>query len=103
MTIDEQERNLIGEIDFFNHNICWWNNEFVRVSNEINKIENNNFIGSSTEELDKLVATLTYLAGKANTERKTAASIENKIYKLRLSKELQFIQGDSGEKKGRKK
>ena len=103
MTIDEQEQELIEEIDFFNHNVLWWSNEFARVSNLITKIERNNYEGPSDGEMDQLVAQITYLAGKANTEKKTATQIENKVKKLNLRKELLFIQGEPDDAKKRKR
>lgn len=97
MTLEEKEQNLIEEIDFFNKNAFWWGQEFERVSQQINQLENsqnNQFGAVPNEEMDKLIASLTYLAGKANTEKKTATMIEKKLNRLRLEKELEFIQGN---------
>lgn len=96
ITLEEKEQNLIEEVDFFNRNVRWWEAEIDKVTQRLMKLElSHNFdCPSDSEERDKLVAQFTYLAAKANTEHKAASSIENKIRKLNLEKELQFIQGD---------
>lgn len=94
MILEEYEQDLIQEIDFFNNNVLWWTNEFSRVSNQIMNLEKRGFEVGSNEEMDHLTSKLTYLAGKARTEHKTAFSIEKKLKKLQLMKELAFIQDD---------
>ncbi len=95
MTLEEKEQNLIEEIDFFNRNAFWWGSEVERVNQRIFQLENSSqFNAVPSEEMEKLIAAMTYLAGKANTEKKAAAEIEKKLNKLRLEKELEFIQGD---------
>lgn len=95
MTLEEREQDLIREIDFFNNNVLWWTNEFSRVSDKIMFLEKKGFEAGSNEEMDGLISKITYLAGKARTEQKTASLIENKLKKLQLMKELAFIQGES--------
>ncbi len=95
MILEEYEQDLIQEIDFFNNNVLWWTNEFSRVSNQIMNLENRGFEAGSNEEMDNLVSKLTYLAGKARTEHKTAFLINKKLKKLQLMKELAFIQGNT--------
>lgn len=97
MTLEKKEQNLIEEIDFFTKNAFWWGREFEKVSQRINQLENSQQFSSVSpnEEMDTLIATLNYLVGKVSTERKAAIEIEKKLNKLRLEKELKFIQDDS--------
>lgn len=95
MTIEEKERDLIEEVNFFNQNTQWWEMEINKVTHRLMRLELNNFQSSDLEERDKLIAQFTYLTSKAKTEKRAAKSIENKIRKLRLERELQIIQGDS--------
>lgn len=93
MILEEYERDLIEEIDFFNNNVLWWTNEFSHVSNQIMNLEKRGFEAGSNEEMDSLISKITYLAGKARTEQKTSLLIEKKLNKFKLMKELAFIQG----------
>lgn len=102
-TIDEKERLLIEEIDFFNQNVLWWTNEVTKVSREIEKLESQGLAYQDEAKLEKLVASMNYLAGKARIEKIAASNIESKLNKLRLMKELDFIQGDLNFKSVKKK
>lgn len=103
MDLEEKERQLIQEIEFFNKNVEWWNAECMRVSNAVAKLEKEDYLGLRQEEKDKLVAQLSYLIGKTRTEQKTAQEIDRKLYKLSLYKELHDIQGDFKIGKSKKK
>ena len=103
MTTNEKEKLLIEEIEFFNKAVQWWSNEFDKVNNEIIRLEKSGFPFGSESKMNKLVATITYLAGKAKTEKRVALDIESKLNKLRLMRDLEFIQGDFNIKKKKKK
>lgn len=101
MTLEEKEKELIREIDFFNANVSWWSDEVSKASKKLKQLENS--FAPDPEEMDKIVAKLTYLAGKARTEQKTALLIERKIYKLNLERDLEFIQGTPKQSPKKKK
>lgn len=94
MTIEDEEKQLIEEIEFFNKAVMWWSSEFERADKELKRLQRKHFIGVTSEQVDLLVEKLKYLAGKAKVEQKTAENIDIKIYKLNLKKELRLIQGD---------
>lgn len=94
MTLEEKEKQLVEEIAFFNQNIAWWGKEVDRVNTQISNLKKKFGEDYESELMDKLVASLTYLAGKAKVEQHTASIIEKKINKLHLEKQLDFIQGD---------
>ncbi len=92
--IEDKERDLYVDMDFFNHNIEWWSNEFNRVSLKLQEYESKGFIGVSEKETDRLVRSMQYLAGKGRIESKTAESIDKRLYKINLMRDLLMIQGD---------
>src|SRR3990167_538130 len=94
MTLEEKERKLIEDINLFNYNIEWWESEIKKTNKELNKLQKDNLLGLQDEEINKLVAKLTYLAGKARTEQKASRNIEKNIYRLQLEKDLEMIQGN---------
>ena len=92
--IEEIEREIYLEMDFFNYNIEWWSSEFNRVSNKLQEYERRGFAGVSEKETDHLVRSMYYLSAKGKVEQKVAESIDNKLRKLKLRRELLMIQGD---------
>ena len=92
--LDEEEQKLITEMDFFNHNVEWWSNEFNRVTQKLQDYERRRFEGVSETETDNLVLAMQYLVGKTEVERKTAENIDKRLHKLALARELVFIQGN---------
>ena len=90
MTLNEKEQNLIEEIDFFSKNVLWWEAEIEKVTQKLMRFELTDNI-ALPEERDKLIAQFTYLTSKARVEKIAAGSIENKLRKLRLEKELVII------------
>lgn len=103
MTLEEKERNLIQEINFFNQSIEWWGIEFEKVNEALCQMEKNDPLGIRQKEMEKLVARMVYLLGKAKVEQKTADNIDKKLYKLSLSKDLEEIQGNFTHSKRKKK
>lgn len=99
MTLEEKEQQLIQEINFFNHNIEWWSNEFAKVNIELERAQNEDSLGINQRKIDKLMAKMTYLAGKVKVEQKTAEEIDKKLYKLNLAQELAEIQDDFSQSK----
>ena len=94
MTIEEKERQLVQEIDFFNHNIEWWTSEFQKVNDALCKMEKEDPLGLKQKETEKLLSRMKYLMGKANTEQRISFEIDKKLFKLGLEKELIEIQSD---------
>ena len=102
MTIEEKEQQLIQEINFFNHNMGWWESEFEKVNNELNQIEQKDPLGLKQKQREKLIARIKYLMAKANVEQKVSFEIDKKLYKLSLAKELNEIQGNFKNTKSKK-
>lgn len=103
MTLQEKELQLIQEINFFNHNMEWWKIEFEKTNEAICRLERGDTLGIKQKEMEKLVARMGYLIGKAKIEQKTAHEIDKKLFKLSLEKDLFEIQTDFKKSKNRNK
>ena len=72
MTIEEKEQQLIQEINFFNHNMGWWESEFEKVNNELCQIEQKDPLGLKQKQREKLISKIKYLMAKASIEQRVS-------------------------------